>query len=184
MALPFQLKISKEQLEGRELVPEGLYKVRFSRFNPKWTNQGNLTDAQWVASRSVNLQAEYEILEHPDYAGRIIYDTLNIGPKTPLFGLQDMCHGFGFIIPQDPTTGQYDVPGMDSIEKNPNYNPDDPTTWDYRGPLLGKVTQLELGHDVWNGKTRERPRRWFCQVQNCAKDYPMIRHSQNLIRTK
>jgi hypothetical protein len=183
MALPFALKIGKEQIEGKEAVPEGLYKVRFVRFNPQWTRQNNQSEDQWIANRSINLNAEYEILEHPDYAGRPIYDTLNIGPKTPLFGLMDMCHGFGIPMLFDATTEQYDIPGMDSIEQSPSYDPDKPETWQYRGPLLGKVAQLEIGHTTFNGKAQVRPRRWFCAVADCAKNYPMIRHSQNMIRS-
>jgi hypothetical protein len=184
MPLPFQLKISKEQIEGKETVPPGLYKVRFICFSPKWTNQGNLTEEQWIANRSINLRAQYEVLEHPDYAGSPVFDTLNIGPKTPLFGLQDMCHGFGLELPFDSNTGQYDIPGMDSIEQGQKYDANDPTTWEYRGPLLGKVAQLEIGHDMFNGRAIPKPQRWICTVPECAKRFPMIRHSKNLIRTK
>lgn len=177
MPLPFALQISKEQIEGREQLPEGIYKVRFSRFNPQWTRQNQLTEQQWIASRSINLSGVYEVLEHPDYAGILVYDTLNVGPKTPLMGLVDMCHAFGFPIEIDSTTGQYEIPGMDSILQAPNYDQDKPETWDYRGPLLGKVGQVEIGHKMFNGKPQVRPRRWFCTVPNCT-----TRHSQNLIR--
>jgi len=182
MALPFSLKISKEQIEGKEAVPEGIYKVRFVKFNPQWTRQNNMNEQQWLAARSINLNAEYEILEHPEYAGRQVFDTLNIGPKTPLFGLTDMCHAFGFVLPFDKATEQYDIPGMETIEKSPNYDPNKPETWEYRGPLLGKVAQVEIGRTTFNGKPQTRPRRWICTVPDCAKNHPEIRHSQNLIR--
>lgn len=182
MALPFRLHISKEQVEGKEQVPEGLYKVRFSRFNPQWTRQNNLQESQWIATRSINLNGEYEILEHPDYAGRMIYDTLNIGPKTPLFSLIDMCHAFNCPMEFDTATEQYDIPGMDSIMQSPAYDENKPETWDYRGPLMGKTGQVEIGHKLFNGKPQVRPRRWFCAVPDCDKAYPTIRHSLNLIR--
>jgi hypothetical protein len=182
MALAFKLHIGKEQIEGKEQVPQGVYKVRFSRFNPQWTRQNQLSEQQWIASRSINLNGEYEILEHPDYAGRVIYDTLNVGPKTPLFGLTDMCHGFGLPLDYDPATEQYDIPGMDSITNSPGYDPEKPETWDYRGPLMGRTAQIEIGHSMFKDKPQVKPRRWFCSVPDCAKNYPMIRHSQNLIR--
>lgn len=182
MALPFKLHISKEQIEGREAIPEGLYKVRFSKFSPKWTNQGNMSEEQWFASRSINLNGVYEVVEHPDYAGALIYDTLNTGSKTPLFGLMDMCHAFGFNMDFDPGTGEYDIPGFDSINSNPNFDPEKPDTWEYRGPLIGKVAQIEIGHKMYNGKPQVKPRRWFCAIADCASKYPQIRHSQNLIR--
>lgn len=182
MALPFKLHISKEQVEGREQLPEGIYKVRFSKFNPQWTRQNQLTHEQWIASRSINLQGVYEVLEHPDYAGTFVYDTLNIGPKTPLFGLMDMCHAFGLNMEPDTASGEYDIPGFDSVAQSPSFDPEKPETWDYRGPLMGRVAQLEVGHKLFNGKPQVRPRRWFCSIPDCAQKYPMIRHSQNLIR--
>lgn len=181
MPLPFALHISKEQVEGKEQIPEGIYKVRFSKFNPQWTRQNQLTEQQWLAIRSINLNGTYEVLEHPDYAGAFIYDTLNLGPKSPLFGLIDMCHGFGIPIEYTEATG-YEIPGMDSIVQASNYDPNNPETWDYRGPLLGRIGQVEVGHKLFNGKPQVRPRRWFCAVPDCATKYPAIRHSQNLIR--
>jgi hypothetical protein len=182
MTLPFKLHISKEQVEGKEALPEGLYEVRFIKFSPKWTNQGNLTEEQWKAARSINLRAEYEVLKHPEYAGTAIYDTLNVGPKTPLFGLMDMCHAFGLNMDYDKDSESYEIPGMDSVMHSPNFDPEKPETWEYRGPLIGKVAQVEIGHRMFNGKPQPTPRRWFCAIPDCASRYPTIRHSQNMIR--
>lgn len=172
---PFKMTLSKEQVEGREALPEGIYKVRFIKFSPKLSKPkaGEPDNA-----RSINLNAEYEVLDHPEYSGRKVYELANM--KS--YNIQtELCHGFGVPLEVDPTDGTYYIPG--TWDSRPDFDPDNPETYEYKGPLTGKVAQVELGIRTYNGRNMNAVRKYFCAVDDCATKFPEIRHVANLIKS-
>lgn len=171
---PFRMSVSKEQVEGKELVPDGIYQVRFIKFSPKLSKPqpGALNSQQ-----SVNLNAEYEILNHPDYAGRKIFETANM----KMYNIQtELCHCFGIPMEFDQSDDMYYIPG--TWDTRPDFNPALPETFEYKGPLTGKVGKIELGSRNFAGRDMNAIRRYFCDIPDCAQKYPQVRHVMNLIK--
>jgi hypothetical protein len=166
--MAFSLKVSKEAIEGKDLVSPGIYDVRLLKFNPKASKSGT----------SFNYNPMMEIINHPDYVNNKIYDTLN---SAAGWIIPDFSHCFGFPMETDGT--DYWLPGIFDADKA-KFNPDDPSTWVYAGPLTGAVGKVEIGHDSYNGKAIARIGRYFCSVENCATKFPHIKHSENLLRKK
>jgi hypothetical protein len=175
---PFKMSLSKEQVEGKEVLPAGLYEVRFIKFNPKLSkaNAGN-PDAE----RSINLNAEYEVINHPEYATRKLYEVMNM--KS--YNIQnEVCHAFG--VPLESGVGdtgevEYWIPG--TWDNKPGFNPADPSTFEYKGPLIGQVAKVEVAVDNYQGRDNNKVRRYFCAIDDCATKFPEIRHSDNLLRS-
>jgi hypothetical protein len=166
---PFKMTLSKEQVEGREAMPEGIYKVRFIKFNPK------LSKPNPGKPQSINLNAEYEVIDNPEFAGRKVYEIANMGS----YNIQtEICHGFGIPLEVD-SDGSYFIPG--TWDSRPDFDSANPETYEYKGPLIGKVAQIELAVTSYNGRNRNQVRRYFCVVDDCGNKFPEIRHVQNLI---
>lgn len=169
---PFKMSLSKEQVEGKEAMPEGIYKVRFIKFAPKLSK-----DKGDGSERSINLNAEYEVLDHPEYAGRKIFEIANM--KS--YNIQtEICHGFDVPLEVDPTDGSYFIPG--TWDSRADFDESNPETYEYKGPLTGKVAQVELGIRTYNGRNSNAVRRYFCAIPDCANKFPEIRHQMNLIK--
>lgn len=171
---PFKMSLSKEQVEGKEVVPEGLYKVRFVKFAPKLSKADTSNPSK---ERSINLNAEYEIVDHPDHAGRKIFEVANM--KS--YNIQtEICHCFGVPLELDPNDDSYFIPG--TWDSRQDFDPDNPETYEYKGPLTGKIGMIELAVTSFNGRSRNQPRRYLCGIPTCAQDFPQIRHQQNLVK--
>jgi hypothetical protein len=169
------MTLSKEQVEGKEAVPEGIYEVRFLRFNPRLSKAAIEQHAPFDP-RNINLNAEYEVVNNPEYAGRRIYEIASM--KS--YNIQtEICHGFDVPLDIDEN-GEYFIPG--TWDSRPDFNQELPETYEYKGPLSGKIGKIELAIETFNGRPRNRPRRYFCAIDDCATKFPEIRHVQNLIK--
>ena len=166
--MAFKMTVSKEAVEGLEVVPAGIYMVRFMGFKPKMSkaDPSNPQKAQ-----SLNYNAQMEITEG-DYTGRKVFEGLNVGAG---WVLNDFCHAFGLPMEQDPSDDSYSLPGeWDGTEGAVE-------TYVYKGPLTGKVAKIELAVDTYNGKQNNKVRRYFCAIDDCDKLYPQVKHSQDLL---
>lgn len=163
--MAFKMGVSKEAVEGFELIQPGVYEVRFLKFKPKWAKEKEGKE------RTVNLNAQMEPIGNPDLANRILFDTLN----QNTFYMADFCHAFG--VPLEQVGDDYQIPGeWDGDPKNPE-------TWTYRGPLTGKVAKVEVTVDTFNNKQNNKISRYFCQFgDECATRFPQVRHSDNLVK--
>lgn len=163
----FQMKVSNEKIEGAEVFPPGEYMIKLVSFKPAKSKDGN----------SVNLNALMEVVNHPEYAGRKLYDSLN----TPggAFTQPDFVHCFGLPMETDGTTswipGEFDGDKVKFVEA-------DPSTWVYKGPLVGRTGKVEVAVDNYNGRDNNKIRRYFCAVPDCATKFPKIRHSSDLLK--
>lgn len=161
----FSMKVSNEKLEGQDVFPAGQYDIKLIKFKPSKAKTG-----------SINLNAMMEVENHPDFAGRKLYDPLNEGGA---FTWPDFCHAFGLPMETDGATSW--LPG--EWNGNPaSFKEDDPTTWVYKGPLLGRKAKVEVAVDNYNGRDNNKIRRYFCAVADCATKFPKIKHIQDLLK--
>lgn len=167
--MPFKMKVSNEKLVGMDVIPPGQYDVKLVAFNPKPSKDGN----------SINLNAIMEVVNHPDFAGRKLFESLN----TPggAFTQPDFVHCFG--LPMDTDGKDSWIPGEWDKDKA-KFKEDDPTTFVYEGPLVGRTGKVEVAVDNYQGKDNNKIARYFCAVQDCASKFPEIKHSTNLLRKK
>ena len=143
-----KISYSKEDLAGPPPIPEGMYEVRLSGFQPKRAKSGT----------STNLQPQMEIVNNPSFNGSRIFDNLN---SSASWIVESFCHAFGHALIPNPNGGG-DMPG-DFIGPD-----DDPEKWQYQGPLTGSVAKVYIKHADYNGRTNPRVDQWFCAVPGCT----------------
>jgi hypothetical protein len=158
--MAFKMKVTNDKLEGMDVFPAGQYDVKLISFKPSKASTG-----------SINLNAMFEVVNHPEYSGRRLYDSLNEGFNV---SRQDLAHCLGFPMETDGKESW--LPGEWSGEEN------DPKTWKYTGPLLGQTGKVEVGIKTYNGKESNGIRRYFCAVPDCATKFPKIRHVTDLMK--
>jgi hypothetical protein len=160
----FQMKVSNEKLEGFDVIPPGQYDVKLVSFNPKAAKSGT----------SINLNPCMVVVGHPEFAGRKVFDSLNAPWIWP-----DFVHAFG--LPMETDGKESWIPG-DWNGDPAKYKADDPATWTYKGPLVGRTAKIEVAVDNYQGKDSNKVGRYLCAVADCATKFPKIRHIQNLIK--
>lgn len=162
--MAFQMKVSTEKVDGQDIIPAGQYEVKLLGFKPKLSTKG-----------SINLNACMEVVNHPDFAGRKIYTSLNVGMA---FMYPDFSHCFGVLIESDGK--DYWLPGNWDGDAA-KFNPEDPTTWVYKGPLVGRVGKIEIAVDQYNGRDKNDIRRYFWNVPGWEQKYPKLRPKEDLL---
>jgi hypothetical protein len=166
--MPFKVDTSK--VEGQEVFPPGIYDFKLVGFKPKKASTG-----------SINLNARFEMINHPDHAGKKVYDGLNEGAA---FYWTDFCHALG--LPME-TDGQKDgnswLPG-EFYGYDANHKEDDITTWEYKGPLVGRVAKIEIAVGNYQGRDNNKIKRYFCALPDCAVKFPKIRHIEDLLKNQ
>lgn len=171
--MAFQMRYDKEKLSGPKPVPPGIYQVRFEKFKPK------MSAPKEGKAQSLNLNAEVTIVNHDFGDGKEhkIFATLNEGIQS---FIQDFVHSFGVEM-DDQTAEHPRFPGIFDAEPD-KFDPNNPETWVYAGPLVGKVAQWEVGVKEYNGREQQEIRRFICAVSNCAERFPDIRHATDMAR--
>lgn len=172
--MSFRLGVSQESLKGGfTIAPAGLYKVRLIEFKPRFSKPDPSNPDK---PRSINLNARMEVLEHPEFEKPVsIFEGLN---QNAGWILQDFCHGFGLPMETDGTESW--LPG--TWDSKPDFDPSIDSTYFYQGPLTGRIAQVEVAEETYNGKPQNKIRRYFCAVEDCATKFPEIQHSENLLR--
>jgi hypothetical protein len=165
--MPFPMKVSNEKLEGQEVFPAGQYEVKLVAFKPSKAKTG-----------STNLNARMEVVNHSEYAGRKLFDSLNEGGA---FTWPDFSHCFG--IPME-TDGQNSWLAGAWDGDPAKFQENDPATWVYKGPLVGRIGKVEVAVDNYQGRDNNKIRRYFCNVPDCATKFPKIKHIQDLLAKK
>jgi hypothetical protein len=164
----FSMKVSNDKLEGLDVVPPGPYDIKLVGFNVKVSKKGD----------SFNLNPCMEIVGHPEFAGRKVFDTLNSGGA---WTWPDFVHCFG--LPMETDGKESWIPGSWDGDKA-KYKADDPNTWKYAGPLLGRSGKVNIAVDNYNGKDSNKVERYICAVPDCASKFPKIRHIADLLKRK
>lgn len=163
--MPFQMGFSRESLSGKPPVPAGMYKLRLTGFKLALSKAGD----------SVNYNPQFEIIDNPEYDGRKVFETMN---SKGAWVLQDMSHACGQLLVelQDGNQGTeaatFVLPG---IWANADVYPDDPSKWEYTGPLTNATLEAELYEHEYNGKKSNKVKQFICKVPGCT-----VKHSTNL----
>lgn len=164
--MPFQMKISNDKLEGQDVIPPQVYELKLVAFKPAAAKSG----------ASTNLKPVFEVVSPVEFAGRKVFDTLNTGGA---WMYPDFCHAFG--LPMETDGKESWLPGQWDGDAS-KFKEDDPSTWVYKGPLVGRVAKVEVAVDNYNGKDNNKVRRYFCAVADCATKFPKIKHSEDLLK--
>ena len=151
-----KMKASAEEVKGAPPMSEGVVTVRLDGFKPQLASKKD----------SVNLNPTLKVINHAEYNDRPIWENLNTKGK---WVWKDFCHAFGVPL-LETTNGDVEFPGdFDGPE-------DDPTKWQYRGPLTGQQAQAYLiQSDDTKGGIRNAVRYYVCRVPGCTE-----KHSQKL----
>jgi hypothetical protein len=160
-----KVAVSKESLEGIKPVPAGMYDVVLNGFEPKWPKSNK---------DSVNLNPVLKIVNHPKFNGQRLF--MNLNTKISNF-MQDLAHGFG--LPMEEEAGEMHLPGGAKAWSGTD---DDPTTWKYTGPLLGKTAKVEVIESSYAGRAKNEIKMFVCKIPDCQTKYPEIQHSTNMIK--
>jgi hypothetical protein len=164
--MAFIMKIENTKLEGMDVIPAGIYEVKLDKFGPKNSKSGT----------SVNLNPQMSVVNHPDFAGRKVFDSLNQGGA---FMYPDFVHAFG--LPMETDGKDSWIPGTWDADKA-KFKEDDASTWVYQGPIVGRIAKVEIAVENFNGKDTNRVRRYICAVADCASKFPKVRHSADLLK--
>jgi len=153
-----RLTVSKDDLKGGPLLPEGLYTVRLDGFKPSWSkNRG-----------SVNLNPQMKVINHAEHNDRQAFTNLNSKAR---WIWPDFHHCFGVLMPSSENGANVDFIGFDGPD-------DEPDKWTYNGPLLGQVGQVYIIQaDNTQGGVKNEIKYYVCRVPNCQE-----KHSSNLAK--
>lgn len=135
----------------------GTYTVSLQSFKPKKAAKGD----------SVNLNPNVVIIGDAELNGKQSNYSLNFQAST-WFMVKSFLHSFG--IKED-----VDAQGNESIPGDfggPNYNPNDPSTWQYSGPLLGRTAKWEFAEVEYQGKKNVKPKQFLCALPGCTEKHP------------
>ena len=153
-----KLTANKEEINGLPPMGEGMVTVRLDGFDPKLAKKKD----------SVNLNPQMKIINHAEYNDRNVFENLNTKGK---WVWKDFCHAFGVPLVETPN-GAVEFPGnFDGPEE-------DPTKWQYHGPLTGQQAQLYLIQgDNGSGGINNKVKYYVCKVPGCVE-----KHSDNLAK--
>ena len=170
--MAFKLAVDNSKLDGMDVLPQGIYRVRMMGFKPKFSK---LKDGQ-TGPTSLNYNAQMQVIGRPDLeekGPRFVYEGLN---ENAGWVMQDFCHAFGLPMETDGAASWF--PGEWDGEEGKA------ETYKYRGPLVGQEAEIELGIDSYLGKENNKVSRYLCRVAQCAQKFPKINHSANLLKKK
>lgn len=141
-----KISYSKEDLAGNN-YPEGMYEVRLDGFEPAFSKKRD----------SINLNPILKIVNHQTLNNKRVFDNLN---SSANWIVEAFCHAFGQNLTPNASGGG-DMPG-DFI------GPDDnPSEWQYTGPLTGSVAKVYLKTTSYNGRESSKVDQWMCAVPGC-----------------
>lgn len=153
------MSFTKEQLT-KKLAPGGIYDVHFAGFKP--AKSKNNPD-------NVNLNPILKIVNSKDFTGIPVFLSL---PQSEGWMIQDFVHCFGQEMDKDGNMpGDWEFP----VQNNP-------ATWRYKGPLLGKTGKIELIETEYNGKPQLKVKQLICGVTDCKVKNPEVQHSTNMVK--
>lgn len=135
----------------------GTYTVSFQGFKPKKAAKGD----------STNLNAEVVVIGDPEQNGKKSTYSLNFQAST-WFMIKSFVHSFGIEVEKDAQDNE-SIPGDFS---GPNYKADDPTTWQYSGPLMGRTAKWEFAETEYQKKKLVKPKQFLCALPGCTEKHP------------
>lgn len=134
---------------------------------------------QTKAKTGYNYEAYMEVVENKaELNGSFVLYRMSNGPfQGP--NMLELCHGLGFPPEKDGT-----FPGGNQAWEFDPKEPENPEKAKYKGPLLGKVADVELVITTYNSVDRNEIKQFRCKIDGCATRFPDIRHRTDLIGKK
>ena len=169
--MAFKFGIDNEKLQAPKPLPQAIYKLRLTGFNPRHSKD----------RESVNFSPTFVLVAPGEkYDGKELKFAFIANSKTPGL-IQDMVHACGEIMEGDANDKDavLQIPGIWDADPA-KFKADDASTWVYQGPLLNKELQAELYIDSYNGKENNKILRFICAVPQCETKFPKIKHSDNM----
>lgn len=169
--MAFKFGVDNEKLTRPEAIPQGIYTLRLTGFNPKHSKD----------KESVNFSPSFDVVAPGEkYDGRTLKFAFIANSKVPS-AIQDMVHATGEVMEGDANNPNavLQIPGIWDADAT-KFDPQDASTWVYQGPLVGKTLQAELYVDDYNGQQNNKVLRFICAVPQCETKFPKIRHADNL----
>jgi len=154
-----KMSFSKDSLT-KKLVPGGIYTLHMGGFKPTISKSN---------ADNVNLNPQLKIVNNKDFTGKPVFVSL---PRSEGWMIQDFVHALGQEMePDGSMPGEWEFPVQAQ-----------PTTWRYKGPLLGKTMQAELVETTFNGNPQLKVKQFICAVKDCKTKYPDVVHSTNMVK--
>lgn len=152
-----KITVPQEKLEGFPELPPGRYTVRLDGFKPKKAKSGT----------SENLNAQLTVINHPTANDQKVFHGCNTTFPPALY---DLAHALGIKFEGEGTNPNPEFPGEFQCRVHgPNCDSSDPENWQYVGPLLGQVGDLEVVEsDNGSGKKQNKLGRFYCRVPGCT----------------
>jgi hypothetical protein len=153
------LVFSDKELQGQQVMPPGEYEVRFLGFKPKMNSKGD----------GINLNPSFEVINNVDFERRRLFDNLSTKP-TVAKNIAGFVHCLGVEMESDGKGG-FSIPGTFDSGK-PEFREDDPSTWEYSGPLTGKTGKVEVTIDNYQGRDNNKIRAYHTGFADHATRLP------------
>ena len=155
--------VTKQELDDAKnrVTTGGTFTVAFQGFSPKKSKNG----------QSVNLNPRLVIVGDPVQNGKEVPYSLNFQAST-WFMVKNFLHMFG-------VKEEVDAQGNENIPGDWQQPSDDPTTWKYTGPLMGRTGKLEVVPGTYNNKQVFNVKQMLCALPGCTE-----KHSDNLIKSE
>lgn len=163
--MAFQMQV--ESL-AYKVIPAGIYEFKLAGFKPKWSKNKD----------SINFNAILEIINNPEYDGTKIFEGCN---SKAGFIQVEVVHALGLLM-QDLGNGNYVMPGVWD-GKPETFKEDDPTSWVYEGPLVGRTGKFEVAVEPYLGNDTNKVRQYFCALSDveCALQFGKDKHKKDLL---
>ena len=158
--MPFQMSYNRAELSGKSAVPPGWYHIQFIQFRPKVAKSD---------PNSFNYNAEFEIVNHPEYEGRRVFVTFSNKFVAQLQAWVHACN-MEFEEIKDGNEGTeaagHKLPGtLIGFKEYPN----EPEKWSYQGPLKNAICKAELFID---DQGNNKPKQFECRIDGCRVKHP------------
>ena len=161
--------VDPEQTKALKPVPAGWYDIRIKSMTSKVSS----------SKKGINYFAIGEIVNsQPENNDHPVFVRINNGFSQAKVA-NDFVHSLGFVLENDgtfPGTWQYKNDNAPKDEDGNFLNIDDYSDAQYSGPMLGKVSRLELAVGNWEGVDNNEVKQFQCKVADCAQRFPDIRH--------
>jgi len=159
------MNFSKESIEGPAPAPDGWYQLIFKGFKP----------AHAKDKQSINLNPQLEIVNHNTEDGKKVWDNGSTNGDYAQSIVLALVHATGQPeVPSANGDGGWELPGiLDGMDQYP----DNPEKWDYKGPMLNQVIEVELYVDEYNGRKSNKIAQYKCAIPGCQ-----VKHPTNLRR--
>jgi hypothetical protein len=167
-----RFSVSKEKIEQqqklREPLEEGFYLIECQGFEPKKSND----------KQSINLNPKLVVIDrHNPPEGSLPLEDFLKGKKRLFDNLNencwyqgDFCHAFGeyLIANEDDDLG---LPGGFVGKNNAPPDPQNPETWMYVGPLIGKRAVVKVVPRTYNNKVSDAIDQYVCSIEGCQEQH-------------